>query len=81
MSNIDRMRDGYARYSDRDFSFVDETFAEDIDWRVPVSEPLVGRAAVLGFSRSSPSSSLRTRSRSTATSRTATGSSASSRTD
>jgi ketosteroid isomerase-like protein len=49
LSNIDRMRDAYARFSARDFSFVDEVFAPDIDWRVPVSEPLVGREAVKEF--------------------------------
>ena len=50
MSNAERMRDGYARYSRRDFSFVDEIFAEDIAWRTPGAEAGIrGRAAVLGF--------------------------------
>jgi ketosteroid isomerase-like protein len=43
------MRDGYARYSNRDFSLVDDLFAEDIDWRVPVADPIVGREGVKQF--------------------------------
>ena len=49
MSNIERMQDAYARFGARDFSFVDEVFAEDIDWRVPVNEPIVGRGGVKQF--------------------------------
>jgi len=49
LSNLDRIQDAYARFSARDYSFVDEVFAPDIDWRVPVSEPLVGREAVKQF--------------------------------
>jgi ketosteroid isomerase-like protein len=49
VSNIDTMREGYARYSARDFSFVDEIFAPDINWRVPVGEPIVGREGVKEF--------------------------------
>jgi ketosteroid isomerase-like protein len=49
VSNIDTMREGYARYSARDFSFADEVFAPDIDWRVPVGEPIVGREGVKQF--------------------------------
>jgi ketosteroid isomerase-like protein len=49
LSNIDRMRDAYARFGARDYSFVDETFAPNIDWRVPVNEPIVGREGVKQF--------------------------------
>ena len=49
MSNIDRIFDAYARYSARDYSFVDEVFAEDIDWRVPVNEPISGCEGVKQF--------------------------------
>jgi len=49
LSNIDRMRDAYARFGARDYSFVDETFAPGIDWRVPVAEPIVGRDGVKEF--------------------------------
>jgi ketosteroid isomerase-like protein len=49
VSHLDLIRDGYAAYSRRDFSFVDETFAEDIDWAVAGAEPMRGRKAVLGF--------------------------------
>lgn len=50
MSNTELMRDGYARYSRRDFTFVDELFAPDIAWRTPGAEQgITGRDAVLGF--------------------------------
>lgn len=50
MGNAARMQDGYAAYNRRDFSFVDEMFAPDIDWATPGPEgPLHGRDAVRGF--------------------------------
>lgn len=50
MSNAERMREGYASYSRRDFSFVDEIFAQDIAWRTPGAEQgITGRPAVLAF--------------------------------
>jgi ketosteroid isomerase-like protein len=50
MSNTDLMREGYARYSRRDFGIVDELFAEDIVFDVPDPRaPFRGRAAVVGF--------------------------------
>lgn len=50
MSRADTMRDGYAAYNRRDFSFVDDIFAPDVDWSTPGPDgPLQGRAAVRGF--------------------------------
>ncbi len=50
MGNGDKMRDAYAAYNRRDFSFVDELFVEDIDWRTPgPGGELRGRAAVKAF--------------------------------
>jgi ketosteroid isomerase-like protein len=49
MSMTDEIREGYAAYSRRDFSFADEIFADDIAWSVPNTPPLQGRAAVLEF--------------------------------
>lgn len=45
------MREGYERYSSRDYGFVDELFAPDIVWRVPDADGTVlhGREAVHGF--------------------------------
>jgi ketosteroid isomerase-like protein len=49
MSNIDRLRDGYARYSRQDYDLVDDLFADDIAWSVPGTEPLRGRDQVRSF--------------------------------
>jgi ketosteroid isomerase-like protein len=53
MSHLEEMREGYAAYSRRDYSFADTLFAEDIDWSVPDSPEssgkLHGREAVKGF--------------------------------
>jgi ketosteroid isomerase-like protein len=49
MSNLERMREGYERYNRRDFGVVDDLFDEDIDWRVPVNEPIRGREGVRAF--------------------------------
>ena len=50
MTATDWARDAYARYSARDFSFVNE-FTEDVHWHVPdPSTPeLQGREQVLAF--------------------------------
>jgi ketosteroid isomerase-like protein len=51
MTNTELMRDGYASYSRRDYSFVDELFAPDIRFGVPeaVGGELVGRDQVKQF--------------------------------
>jgi len=49
LSNIDVMREGYARYGNRDFALVDELFTEDIDWRIEGLIAVTGRADVLEF--------------------------------
>jgi ketosteroid isomerase-like protein len=50
MTMTDEIREGYARYSSGDYGFVDEVFAEDIEWQAPgTSEPLRGRDAVRHF--------------------------------
>jgi len=49
MSNLERMRTGYERYNRRDFDLVDDLFDADIDWRVPVGEPIRGREGVRAF--------------------------------
>ena len=49
MSNTDLMREGYARYGNRDFALVDELFAEDIDWKIEGLIAVQGRAAVHEF--------------------------------
>ncbi len=50
MTNGERMRNGYEAYNVRDFSFVDELFAEDIDWKSPGPDgELHGRVAVKQF--------------------------------
>ena len=49
MSNIDVMREGYARYGNRDFALVDELFTEDIDWKIEGLIAVTGRADVLEF--------------------------------
>jgi len=49
LSNIDLLREAYARYGNRDLAFVDELFAEDIDWRIEGVLAVSGRAAVLEF--------------------------------
>ena len=50
MSNLDRMRAGYAQYSNRDFGgVVDDLFTEDIDWKIESLIEVTGRAAVLEF--------------------------------
>lgn len=49
MTNTEWMREGYARYSRRDFTFADDMFAEDVQWDVPGFGHLDGRAAVREF--------------------------------
>jgi ketosteroid isomerase-like protein len=51
MTNTELMRDGYAAYSRRDYSFVDELFAPDIRFAVPaeVGGEFVGRDQVKEF--------------------------------
>jgi len=44
------MREGYARYSARDFAFADDFFTPDIRWRVPGPQgEITGREAVVHF--------------------------------
>lgn len=49
MSNADRLRQAYDRYSKRDFTIVDDTFAADIDWKIAGLHELTGREQVRGF--------------------------------
>lgn len=50
MSHADSLREGYARYSARDFSFVDDLFAPDVRWSVPGPQgELHGAEAVKDF--------------------------------
>ena len=50
MPLVDVLHDGYAAYNKRDFGFVDELFAEDIEWNTPGNEaPLHGREQVTAF--------------------------------
>jgi ketosteroid isomerase-like protein len=50
MSHLDDIRSGYAAYSRRDFSFIDDVFAEDIEWTVAgPPEPVRGRDGVRAF--------------------------------
>lgn len=50
MTMTERMREGYASFSQRDYSFADSLFSEDIDWAVPGPHGHQrGRAAVLAF--------------------------------
>jgi ketosteroid isomerase-like protein len=49
MSNTDVMRDAYARYGNRDFDLVNDSFAEDIDWKIEGVVEVSGRQAVRKF--------------------------------
>jgi len=50
MSHADWMREGYARYSARDFAFVHDYFAPDIRWHVPGPQgEIIGNEAVVHF--------------------------------
>lgn len=50
MSNVGLIKDAYARYSQRDWSFVDDFLAPTIQWRVPGPQgELLGTAAVMEF--------------------------------
>ena len=49
MSNLDTMREGYARYGNRDFDLVNDAFAADIDWNIEGLIHVTGRDAVREF--------------------------------
>jgi ketosteroid isomerase-like protein len=49
MSNVDHLRDLYARYSRRDFGIVDDSFAADIAWNIVGLVDVTGRDAVRAF--------------------------------
>lgn len=50
MPLVDVMLEGYAAYNKRDFGFVDEVFAEDVEWQTPANPaPLHGRVQVKAF--------------------------------
>jgi ketosteroid isomerase-like protein len=49
LSNVDVMREGYARYGNRDFDLVNDLFTEDIDWKIEGLIAVTGREAVREF--------------------------------